>query len=199
MTKVSAILLAAGLSSRMEGPNKLLLDWRNSSLIEHTLGQLLASEVLEVVMVLGRDADLIQKLVQPHPKLKFVLNPNYESGMTSSIQAGVAQGTGDALMICLSDMPFLSHQDYDQLLAAYAKEHSAAKDILLPQFEGKNANPVIFATSYQTAILHHAEANGCSGIVKQNVERVIFHEAENNHFVLDIDTLSDYQNLKSAQ
>ena len=58
---------------------------------------------------------------------------------------------------------------------------------------------MILNAGYKDAILHHAEANGCSGIVKQNVERVIFHEAENNHFVLDIDTLSDYQKLKSAQ
>jgi molybdenum cofactor cytidylyltransferase len=199
MTSVSAILLAAGLSSRMEGSNKLLLPWSETTLIEHMLSQVLLSKVAEVVLVLGRDADLIKNLVGTHPKLKSVENHQYESGMTSSIQEGVKKAKGNAYMICLSDMPFLNPSNYNVLIHNYQKAFNALKDIILPQYEGKRANPVILNAGYKDAILHHAEANGCSGIVKQNVERVIFHEAENNHFVLDIDTLSDYQKLKSAQ
>jgi molybdenum cofactor cytidylyltransferase len=183
----------------MEGSNKLLLPWNETTLIEHMLSQVLLSKVAEVVLVLGRDADLIKNLVGTHPKLKSVENHQYESGMTSSIQEGVKKAKGNAYMICLSDMPFLNPSNYNVLIHNYQKAFNALKDIILPQYEGKRANPVILNAGYKDAILHHAEANGCSGIVKQNVERVIFHEAENNHFVLDIDTLSDYQKLKSAQ
>ncbi|MFT6827187.1 MAG: molybdenum cofactor cytidylyltransferase [Roseivirga sp.] len=199
MTSVSAILLAAGLSSRMEGSNKLLLPWNETTLIEHMLSQVLLSNVAEVVLVLGRDADLIKNLVGTHPKLKIVENHQYESGMTSSIQEGVKKAKGNAYMICLSDMPFLNPSDYNVLIHNYQSFFNALKDIILPQYEGKKANPVIFNAGYKNAILNHKETNGCSGIVKQQMDRVIPFEAGNNHFILDIDTFSDYQKLKSAQ
>jgi molybdenum cofactor cytidylyltransferase len=199
MTSVSAILLAAGLSSRMEGPNKLLLPWKETTLIEHMLSQVLLSEVAEVVLVLGRDADLIKNLVGAHPKLNIVENHQYEAGMTSSIQEGVKKAKGNAYMICLSDMPFLNPSDYNVLIHNYQSAFTTSKDILLPQYEGKKANPVIFNAAYKESILNHNEANGCSGIVKQHLDRVIPYEAGNNHFVLDIDTISDFQKLKSAQ
>jgi molybdenum cofactor cytidylyltransferase len=199
MTSVSAILLAAGLSSRMDGPNKLLLPWKETTLIQHMLSEVLLSDVLEVVLVLGRDADLIKNLVATHPKLKIVENHNYETGMTSSIQEGVNKAKGNAYMICLSDMPFLNELNYNAVIEAYASNLSAAKDILLPQYEGKKANPVIFNTAYKDAILNHKEVNGCSSIVKQHMDRVIRFDVGNDHFILDIDTLLDYQKLKSAQ
>lgn len=199
MTSVSAILLAAGLSSRMDGPNKLLLPWNETTLIEHMLSQVLLSDVLEVVLVLGRDANKIISLLEPHPKLKIVENHNYETGMTSSIQEGVKKAKGNAYMICLSDMPFLNPSDYNALVHNYQGSLTASKDILLPQYEGKKANPVIFNAAYREAILNHKEANGCSGIVKQHIDRVIRFDVGNDHFVLDIDTLSDYQKFKSAQ
>ena len=199
MTSVSAILLAAGLSSRMDGPNKLLLPWKETTLIQHILSQVLLSDVTEVVLVLGRDTDLIKNMVGIHPKLKIVENHNYETGMTSSIQEGVNKAKGNAYMICLSDMPFLNELDYNAVIEAYASNLSEAKDILLPQYEGKKANPVIFNTAYKDAILNHKEVNGCSSIVKQHMDRVIRFDVGNDHFILDIDTLLDYQKLKSAQ
>lgn len=183
----------------MDGLNKLLLPWGKTTLIEHVLSQLLLSDVEEVVLVLGRDADKIKSLAESHPKLKIVEHPQYESGMTSSIQAGVREVKGNAYMICLSDMPFLNPSDYNALVHYYQSALATSKNILLPQFEGKRANPVIFNSRYKEAILNHEEANGCSGIVKQHMDRVIPFEVGNDHFVLDIDTLSDYQKLKSAQ
>lgn len=183
----------------MDGLNKLLLPWGKTTLIEHVLSQLLLSNVEEVVLVLGRDADSIKNLVGTHWKLKIVENHNYESGMTSSIQEGVKKAKGNAYMICLSDMPLLHPSDYNALIHNYESTLTASKDILLPQYEGQKANPVIFNAVYKNAILNHTEANGCSGIVKQHADRVIRFEAGNDHFVLDIDTISDYQKLKSAQ
>lgn len=183
----------------MEDHNKLLLPWGKTTLIEHMLAQLLVADIAEVLLVLGRDADKITSLAQSHPKLKIVEHAEYESGMTSSIQAGVREAKGDAYMICLSDMPFLNPSDYNTLVHYYQSALNTSKDILLPQFEGQRANPVIFNSCYKQAILNHKESNGCSGIVKQHLNCVIPFEVGNDHFVLDIDTLSDYQKLKSAQ
>jgi molybdenum cofactor cytidylyltransferase len=198
MTTVTAIFLAAGLSSRMGGTNKLLLEWKGRSLVEYTLRQLITSNVDEVVLVLGRDADLIRNLVGADPKLKIVQNYKYESGMTSSIQEGLNNAKGDAYMICLADMPFLSPLDYNVLIDGYSNRINMNKDIILPQFQGRRGNPVIFHSCYKEAILNHSETNGCSKIVKQHSDRVIHFEVETDHFLSDIDRLIDYEKLKSA-
>lgn len=163
------------------------------------LSEVLLSDVEEVVLVMGRDADLIKNLIGTHSKLKIVDNDRYESGMTTSIQEGVKKAKGNAYMICLSDMPLLNPSDYNTLIHNYQSCLTASKDILLPYFEGKRANPVIFHSSYKDAILNHKEANGCSGIVKQHMDCIIPFDVGNDHFALDIDTLSDYQKLQSAQ
>uniref|UniRef100_UPI0040487AB2 ThiF family adenylyltransferase n=1 Tax=Roseivirga sp. TaxID=1964215 RepID=UPI0040487AB2 len=131
--------------------------------------------------------------------MKIVDNDRYESGMTTSIQEGVKKAKGNAYMICLSDMPLLNPSDYNTLIHNYQSCLTASKDILLPYFEGKRANPVIFHSSYKDAILNHKEANGCSGIVKQHMDCIIPFDVGNDHFALDIDTLSDYHKVLSKE
>ncbi len=85
---ISAIVLAAGTSSRMGAKNKLLLPFKSSTFIENLVAQLLKSTVDEVIVVLGHEKDNI-KQVLTQKELVFTVNINYNSGMTSSIQAGI--------------------------------------------------------------------------------------------------------------
>ena len=96
---VSAILLAAGSSTRMGGVNKLLLPWKNSTVIAHTIQQLLTSGAGEVIVVTGYQHEEVIKAISEFP-VAVVHNPLHESGMTGSIQAGVAVAAGDSFMTC---------------------------------------------------------------------------------------------------
>ncbi len=198
---IAAIQIAAGLSSRMKGPNKLLQEiGQGKTLIQHTFGELKASSVDEVVVVTGRDAQLvnhaINKLEVQGSRFKVVHNENFELGMTTSIQAGLkAAQDADAVMICLSDMPLLQASDYNRLIESFRKLNNT-KAILAPFSGTKKGNPVIFGSAYFTAMSEHQEMNGCSAIVKQNQASLIKLPVDSEAYFFDIDTpetLADYK------
>jgi len=196
---IVAVQIAAGLSSRMRGPNKLLQEvGEGMSLIQHTYAQLITSSVDEVVIVIGRDADQVElsisncQLTTP----KFVHNSQYEQGMTTSIQAGLKiAGDKDAVIICLSDMPLLKASDYDQLIDHFIHKGNN-RSIVAPFRKGEKGNPVIFGSAYFQAILEHQELNGCSEIIKQNKDRLIRYETDSDAYFYDIDTAKDLENYR---
>ena len=195
MGKISAILLAAGKSERMGGPNKLLLTIHDEPMIAVTYQNLCSSHVYEIIVVTGRDADEVNSTLSLRDKDQLVHNENYQLGMTTSIQKGVEQATGDAYMICLGDMPWLSATHYNSLMDQFHQslEHSAGQ-MLLPKVNGKRGNPVIFSNEYREEILSHKEPEGCRGILKAHPEKVSIWNTPEVAFVRDVDTPEDYKN-----
>jgi len=188
--RISAIQIAAGLSSRMKGPNKLLQDIGGRSLVEHGFSQLITSDVGEVIVVTGRDAEQMELSITKSrlPSPKFVFNPNFEMGMTTSIQTGLqAIEKADAVMICLSDMPELTSQDYTDLIKEFKIQGSQDK-IMVPYNGERRGNPVIFGASFFEQIKEHKEPNGCSSIVKANKDKLLLFETSSSHYFFDIDT-----------
>jgi len=192
---VSAVLLAAGSSTRMGGVNKLLLPWKSSTVIGHTILQLLASGAGELIVVTGYQHEEVVKAIDEYP-VTVVHNPMHASGMTGSIQAGVAAAAGDAYMICLGDLPSIDATEYHKLvMRANALEQQPERFIILPRYKNEKANPVIFSSYFRRAILDHKEPEGCRGIVAANQQYVHWVEMESDHVLRDIDSTTDYQNL----
>src|ERR1700754_4804500 len=111
---LSAILLAAGSSRRMGSINKLLLPWQGQPIVAATAANILAAGIKEVIVVTGHQAPAITAALA-HLPVQFVHNPRHEEGMTSSIQTGVRNTTGNGYMICLADMVLLTAEDYKLL------------------------------------------------------------------------------------
>ena len=88
---ISAILLAAGQSKRMNGENKLTKKILGSALINHSVKNILASHIDELIIVLGYQKEIIEKFIDKNEKIKIVYNQNYESGIASSIKIGLDQ------------------------------------------------------------------------------------------------------------
>jgi molybdenum cofactor cytidylyltransferase len=144
--KVTAIVLAAGTSSRM-GSNKLLADFRGRSMIVATLQQIRQSAVDEIVLVLGHEAGKFDAIADHEPVSKFIRNPDYEQGIASSIRRGVeAAGEADAVLICLGDMPLVKPLTIDRLIAAFnPTEH---RSIIAPTYKGQYGNPVLWGREH---------------------------------------------------
>ena len=121
---ISAILLAAGQSKRMDGENKLTKDIQGVPLIKHSVKNILVSSIDELIIVLGYQKDTIEKLIDKNEKIKFVFNKDFESGMASSIKTGLnhLSNNTEAFFICLGDMPMVSHDIYDQLVKIFFTE-----------------------------------------------------------------------------
>lgn len=195
--KVTAILLAAGESRRMGPRNKLFLVWDGEPMIIRAINQLQSTSIYELVVVLNPDNKY--RLDDFHVKnIKAVINPDYQQGMTTSIQKGVERSDpkADGYMICMSDQPLLSSLELDQLICEFSQVWSQDKDcIVVPFHDGRKGNPVIFSSAYKNAILEHQEMEGCKGIVKANGPHV--HKAQINSKAIhvDVDTPEDYRDI----
>jgi molybdenum cofactor cytidylyltransferase len=193
---VSAIVLAAGSSTRMGGINKLLLPWNSSTVIQHLVQQVLSSGAEEVIIVTGYQHEQVEQVIGDL-SVSIVYNAGHASGMTGSIKAGVAAGSiENAYMICLGDVPMISSDEYRKLISvAEELQLTSERFILLPRFKNENANPVIFSASFRQSILEHPQPDGCKEIVASNQDCVHWIEMDSDHVTRDIDSIIDYQNL----
>lgn len=192
MSTVSAIVLAAGLSSRMGAENKLLLPVDGKPMVRVVVERLLEAGVEEVLVVTGYEVERIQEALSSLP-VKMIFNPNYRRGMTSSIQTGVAAASGLGYMICPGDMPFLQSADYRQMRAFFGEKHREdAACICAPVYQGKRGHPVVFAAHYREEILQHKEPEGCKGIVGAHHDHLYTLPFSTSSILRDMDTPEDY-------
>jgi len=193
---MTIILLAAGQSTRMGGPNKLLLPFWGVTVLEHTLIQLLAADIGPVVVVTGHQRETVLPHLEAYP-VQEVFNPDFRNGMTSSIQTGIRAVEGQGYMICLSDMPTIPAVGYqllnDQFLERLQTDERA---IVLPRFGTAKGNPVVFSAAYREDILQHPEPEGCRGIVQANQAHVWWVDLPDEGVVRDVDTPEDYQSFQ---
>lgn len=198
--RITAILIAAGLSSRMQGPNKLLQPIvPGKTLIQHTFAALQASTVDQLIVVTGRDADRVQSSIVncDLPIPEFVFNANFALGMTTSIQAGLNEALdADAVMICLGDMPLLTSADYDALLTKF-RENNRRDGIAAPFKEARKGNPVVFGAAHFQAIDEHTNMEGCASIIQANQSHLIHLDTTSDHYFFDIDTPENLAEFKT--
>lgn len=193
---VSAIVLAAGLSSRMGNNNKLLLPYNNRTIIENTLQSIISSSIKEIIIVLGKDHEKIIPLIK-HMPVQVEINENYNSGLTSSIQAGILKATGSGYMLCLADMVLITSEEYKFISSEFEKAFLVdPKTIGVSFYEGKKGNPVVFSSYYKNSILDHIPKDGCKKIVQMNHHHVLHIPMKSDHILKDIDTMADYEKLR---
>jgi len=192
---ITAIVPAAGMSTRM-GQNKLLLPFQGKPLIGHAVDTLLASAVAEVIVVLGHDAGKLREKLAGK-QVRFVDNPSYREGLSTSVRAGInavsAQAVG--IMIYLADQPLLEPDEVNLLIRAFAEARNAHKNIVVPVYHGQRGNPVIVDVSYKEAILDVVGETGCRRVIKRNPDRVLVVEMETDHAIRDVDTMEEYERL----
>lgn len=152
---VAALVLAAGTSSRMAGPNKLLSDIGGITLIERAVQAALASRCAQIVVVTGWQADEVEAVLGALPTskpLRVVRNVHYRAGLASSLACAVEQLQDvavDAALVQLADMPWIAAQHIDRLIEAFDPEEPA---IVVPIRDGRRGHPVLWPRSYFSAI-----------------------------------------------
>lgn len=195
---ISALVLAAGTSSRMLSANKLLLPFGGRTSLRIVTENLLASGVEDVIVVTGHQSESVQDRLNDLP-VRFVYNEGFAEGMTGSIQKGVAAAVGDGYMICLADMPLITANDYAALREGFEKQkridHAC---ICVPAFEGKRGNPVCFSAAYRQAILRQPAGDGCRNLLQLNKAHVYTVDAMTAGIFQDIDTPEAYEQALTA-
>ena len=194
---IAVIVPAAGMSTRM-GHNKLLLAFKGKPLIAQAVDTLLESQVDEIIVVLGHEADKVKEKLQGK-QVTLVENPNYRQGMSTSIRVGLGAVSSGAraIMIYLADQPLLEPEDVNRLIRAFAEARAHNKSIVVPFFRGQRGNPVILDASFKEAILEVVGEVGCKRVIKRNPDKVLVVEMETDHVVRDVDRIEDYEGLRS--
>ena len=145
--KVAALVLAAGKSSRMGGPNKLLATLDGKPLIAHVVDAARGARVDSVTMVTGHMADRIAAAVAGRG-VGIVHNPDFAEGMSTSLKTGLAAvpAEAEAVIVMLADMPRVTSAMIDRMIAAY--EPAKGSMIVVPTFAGRRGNPVLWSRRF---------------------------------------------------
>jgi len=187
--KITAIVLAAGKSSRM-GSNKLLLRFDGKTIIEHILDRLIH---YDTIVVTGHRREEIEPIIKRY-RAKIVHNPDYEQGMTTSFQAGLREIDEDvnAVFMVLSDTFGFS----TALLDAMELKMASTVDLIVsPVYEGKRGHPVLIAYELFQEFLDLDSSKTMKDVVLR-------HEDEHAYVPgdiwtrTDLNTPEDYEHVK---
>tara|TARA_Y100000590_G_C15251554_1_gene837716 strand:+ start:94 stop:666 length:573 start_codon:yes stop_codon:yes gene_type:complete len=189
---ISAILLAAGQSKRMNGKNKLTEKIQNIPLIEHSVKNILSSSVEELIVVLGYQKEIIEKIIDKHTKLKIVLNKDFENGMSSSIKVGLNHLSKNTkfFFICLGDMPMVNYNIYNELIKSRNE-----KDIIVPTYKNVQGNPVLFNKSMKEKIMSISGDVGAKKILEINKDKILKLEINDQGITKGFDSQKDFNSL----
>jgi len=189
---ISAILLAAGQSKRMNGKNKLTEKVQNIPLIKHSVKNILHSSVEKLIVVLGYQKEIIEKIIDKDAKIKFIFNKDFESGVASSIKVGLNHlpENTESFFICLGDMPLVNCDIYNELINSRNK-----KDIIVPTYKSQQGNPVLFNISMKEKIMDISGDFGAKKILHLNKDKILNLEINNQSIVRGFDTKKDFNFL----
>jgi len=193
---VSVVVLAAGLSSRMEGRHKLLLDFGEEPMLRHVLRSVLALPPAEVVVVTGFHAEDVRATLHGLP-VRFAHNAGYEQGQPRSVVTGVRALTAycHAVMIVLGDQPLLTTAHLRGLVDAY-RDAEAGRSIVVPVRGNERGNPIVFAAHHCPDIGNGGLNVGCRRLIDSHPELVALVAMEDDAFFADCDTPADYAALR---
>lgn len=191
--RIGALLLAAGQSRRMGGPNKLLAEIPGSSpgtgvpMVARVAQRLLASRARPIIAVLGNRADEIDAALGRLP-VERVVNPDFADGLSTSLKRGLAALPDDldGVLVCLGDMPLISGRHLDRLIAAFNPLEGRA--IIVPTRRGKRGNPVLWAKRFFPEMAQIAGDVGARHLIGEHAEMVAEVEMDDDAILVDIDT-----------
>jgi molybdenum cofactor cytidylyltransferase len=187
---VWAVILAAGESKRM-GEAKLLLPFGEKTIIETVIDNVIQSKIEKILVVLGSNREKIEQRIKNY-SLKITFNPDFRSGMLSSVHAGfqALPEYAQAALVVLGDQPFISTSVIDNLIDAYGR---TGKGIVLPVYKGERGHPVLIDMKYRIEVENLSPDIGLRGTVYNHPEDILEVEVKSQSILKDIDYIEDYK------
>ncbi|MFD1644576.1 nucleotidyltransferase family protein [Haloarchaeobius litoreus] len=192
---VVGILLAAGTGSRFDDEQKLLADLDGEPLVRHAARTLLDADLDGVVAVLGHERERVAAALPP--EVDTVHNPDYVEGQATTVSRGAraaAERGATAAVFALGDMPCVAPGTVDALVAAYrSRDPGTDADIVVPTYDGRRGNPVLFGAAHFAALQDVSGDTGGRALFDVHpVERVAVDDPGIHR---DVDTEADLREL----
>jgi molybdenum cofactor cytidylyltransferase len=194
--RAGAIVLAAGRSTRMGGPNKLLAEIGGKPLVRIAAEEALASRARPVIVVTGHERAKVEAALAGL-KLRLVHNPDYAAGLSTSLKAGLAAlpPEVDGAIVCLGDMPQVTRGLIDRLLDAFDPERGAL--VVVPTIEGKRGNPVVWSRRFFPDLMALEGDVGARHLIATYADVVSEVAVDDSAALTDVDTPDALQAVKA--
>jgi molybdenum cofactor cytidylyltransferase len=192
-SNISAILLAAGLSSRMGQP-KLLLPWRETTVLGQVVSTFAAAGATDMIVVTGSAREQIEGMVTELANkfpVRAVYNPEFERGeMLSSIQAGLAAMSSQttAALIGLGDQPQVLEETIRDICSSFVQTQSP---LVIPSFQNRRGHPWLAARRLWASILALPSSTTPRDFINTYTGQVEYIAADRS-ILQDLDTPADY-------
>ena len=194
---VAAIVLAAGRSTRAGKTNKLTAPVAGVPMVARAVDAVLASVARPVIVVTGHEAEKVRAALAGRD-VRFVHNPDYADGISTSIRAGIGALPADAsaALVCLGDMPALTAADLGRLMDAFAAGDAA---ICVPVAGGRRGNPALFAREMFAALMALSGDEGARRLIAAHPEKLREVPLDGPGTLTDLDTEAEIDAYNRTQ
>lgn len=172
--------------------DKLILDFGGIPIVERVIKAIQESCVDEIIIVYRKDA--IREIALRND-IKTVFNNKAELGQSQSVKLGIRSSSKktDGFMFFVGDQPFLNSMTINKLIKVFKEGNHP---IVVPKYNGKKGNPVIFSSIFKDELLNITGDQGGKNIIMNNYDKVKFVEFGNEAIGKDIDRWDEYIKLR---
>jgi molybdenum cofactor cytidylyltransferase len=188
---IGAVVLAAGLSTRMGQP-KMVMPWGAATVIGQVVSTLTAAGVEPVIVVTGGTRAAVEAALVGQP-VRIAYNPEYANGeMVASIQAGIAQFDSqvDGFLLALGDQPQMEETVVRQVMSAYA---AARPGLVVPSVNRRRGHPWLVDRSLWAEILALKPPETMRDFLNRHQAEIVYVDVGSATILMDLDTPEDYQ------
>lgn len=186
---LNAIIMASGFSNRM-GSNKLMLKYKDKTLIEHILDKVIVCGFQDIVLV-ARNKEILK--MGNIRGIKGVYNENAEAGQSESIKLGLINSReADGYAFFTGDQPLIDVETIKYIMNRF---YEKADSIIVPVFKEQRGTPVIFHKRFKAELLDLKGDTGGRQIIGKHMDSVTFAEVREEFLLFDVDTEEDYEKL----
>ncbi len=196
--RVAAVVLAAGLSRRMGGSNKLLAELDGAPIVTRVVDALLASRAEPILVVVGHEAERVRAALEGRP-VTFVPNPDYEEGLGASLRTGIAAVPEDVdgALVALGDMPWIRSEHVDALVAAF--DPGGPGTICVPVHDRKRGHPVLWSRRHFGEMRKLGGDVGARELLERHADEVLAVTVDDPAVHIDVDTPEMLANARAPR
>ena len=196
MTRVAALVLAAGQGARFGAQPKLLALLDGKPLVRHAAEAALAALARPVVVVLGCRADAVRAALDGLD-VTAIRNPGWREGLSTSLKVGFAALPPgmDGVLVLLGDMPRVRAGILDRLIAAWSA--AGRLSAVVPTFRGRRGNPVLLSGALAPEIARLTGDAGAGALLRSRSD-VLWLALDDAAVVQDVDTVASLRALQAT-
>ena len=191
---ITAVILAAGMSTRMGQP-KMLLPWGDETVLTHVISVFQKAGVDDVLVVTGGAREQVESLIEGL-NVRTTHNPEYSNGeMLTSVQCGIRALTyqTQGMLIGLGDQPQVQERSVRMVCDAFRDTKS---NIVVPSYKMRRGHPWLVAQSLWDELLNMRAPQSPRDFLNTYADEIHYVDVDHPTILVDLDTPSDYEKWK---